>query len=745
MYCCTCILALFLPSAVAFGVLAGIVAAILCVASSSRVTLALCLGLVVSCAHFYRYESNRIPTACFDAPIKASGVITSFPKSHEGVGGSSYLSFDLDVRQSLPTECGSGGKFRAYANSDEEAPAIKIGDSVTGDLRLRPLGSLWNRGKLPSNVHALANKTSALATVTDITAIEQQGSSLSALRYRLSQSISQYAKQAGAERLLQGLLLGRQDALDPKDWLFLREFGIVHVLVVSGVHVSLVMLWMQSLLALPRRFFVFRHDAGPGWVNLTAVSLLACGYVLITGASLPAQRALLMMCVTQSMRVLLWRVSPLSSVLASASLLITINPWSALTSGFWLSVLLTAIIIIETERQAENGPGNRILGWFRLTCVLTLISSALSIFFFHQFSVGAFISNLLIAPIFTAVLLPVGLFGLVMTEFHREAGGWLLGITADIVSELMGLMAAGAMSHLGQLKSIFLQEGVLLFVAVVILTTSLPKKLATTAVLVLPLSLSGSSHHSHTMEVVVADVGQGTLILVSKGDYSLLYDTGGVGGSGTSIAEREVIPWLKSRGVEEIDLLVVSHGDLDHSGGLSAVREYFDITQHWGFEGTPCVAGRELSPSPGFIVSVMMGRGTSASNTNADSCVVLVEFHKQWLLLAGDIPSMAEFELIAGGFLPHKIDILIAAHHGSGTSSSQTFIDKAGPTHTVFTTKRGNRFNHPDSAVLQRFRTAGTVLWDTAYNGAVTFKLTPSGGLSVRGMRSAFSPYWAQF
>ena len=745
MYCCTCILALFLPSAVALGALAGIVAAILTVASSSRVTLALCLGLVVSCAHFYRYESTRIPTACFDAPVKASGVITSFPKSHEGVGGSSYLSFDLDVRRSLPTECGSGGKFRAYANSEEEAPAIKIGDSITGDLRLRPLGSLWNRGKLPSNVHALANKTSTLANVTEITAIEQRGSSLSALRYRLSQSISQYAKQAGAERLLQGLLLGRQDALDPKDWLFLREFGIVHVLVVSGVHVSLVMLWMQSLLALPRRFFIFRNDAGPGWVNLTTVSLLACGYVLITGASLPAQRALLMMCVTQSMRVLMWRVSPLSSVLASASLLITINPWSALTSGFWLSVLLTGIIIIETEREAENGPGNRILGWFRLTLVLTLSSSVLSIFFFHQFSVGAFISNLLIAPIFTAVLLPVGLFGLVMTEIYREAGVWLLGITADIVSELMGLMTAGAMSDLAQLKFVFLHDGILLFVVVAILTSSLPKRVAKTFVLVLPLSLSGSSQLSHTLEVVVADVGQGTLVVVSMGDYTLLYDTGGVGGLGASIAEREVIPWLKSRGVAGIDLLVVSHGDLDHSGGLSAVREYFDITQHWGFEGTPCVAGRELSPSPGFTVSVMMGTGTSASNTNADSCVVLVEFHKQWLLLAGDIPSMAEFELIAGGLLPHKIDILIAAHHGSGTSSSQTFIDKAGPTHTVFTTKRGNRFNHPDSTVLQRFRTASTVLWDTAYNGAVTFKLTPSRGLSVVGMRSAFSPYWAQF
>ena len=132
------------------------------------------------------------------------------------------------------------------------------------------------------------------------------------------------------------------------DWLLLREFGIVHVLVVSGVHVSLVVLWMQNLLKLPRRLFLLRHDTGLGWLNLAAISLVASGYVLLTGASLPAQRALLMMGTAYFMRILFWRVSSLSSVVAAAAVLITINPWSALTPGFWLSVVLTGVIIVET-------------------------------------------------------------------------------------------------------------------------------------------------------------------------------------------------------------------------------------------------------------------------------------------------------------------------------------------------------------------------------------------------------------
>ena len=702
---------------------------------------ALC-GLLVGCAHFYHHETNRIPSACFDTTPEVAGVIVSFPQHGKGVGESHYLSFDLNIRESIPRECGGGIRVRAYAHHEGEAPALKIGDSFVGQVRLRPPGSLWNRGNLPSNVYALANKTSASANVTDIRSIEPGSSLIAQLRYRLSESITHFVKYAEAERLLQGLLLGRQEALHPEDWLFLREFGIVHVLVVSGVHVSLVVLWMQHLLKLPRRLFSLRHDTGSGWLHLAAISLAASGYVLLTGASLPAQRALLMMGTAYFMRILFWRVSSMSSVVAAAAALITINPWSALTPGFWLSVVLTGVIVVETA----DAPSRPILGWLRLTCVLSVASSILTVFFFNQFSTTTLVSNLFIAPLFTVLVLPVGLVGLAIAELNFEVGGWLLTGIAVLVNELLSLMGvATTISGLGRLESVYFHSGIIFIVAVAALGGALPKKLRTPVILLLPFFVSGSSYPSHSAEMVIADVGQGTMVLFTTGDYQILYDTGGVGGSGVSIAEREMIPWLKSRGIGEIDLLVVSHGDLDHSGGLSAVREHFDIKDHWGFGGEPCVTGRELSFLPGFTVSTIAGTGIGSANTNADSCVVFIEYHGQQILLAGDIPISTELELIASGALPPKIVILVAAHHGSATSSSQTFIDKVDPVHTVFTTKRANRFNHPHDSVLRRFLNTETKLWDTAKDGAVTFKTMGSRTFSASGMRSANSPYWAQF
>ena len=742
VYCLTCISALFLPSACALVVFTTGVATTLLVFPRRGATLALLCGVLVSCAHFYRYEDTQIPSSCFDTPIQVEGVIVSFPQRHGGVGESHYLSFDFDIREATPRKCGSRTKVRAYAHYKDVAPALKIGDLITGEIGLRPTGSLWNRGHLPSNIHALANKTSALASISEIRSIESGSSYSGDLRYRLSRAIANSVKYAKAERLLQGLLLGRQEALHPEDWLLLREFGIVHVLVVSGVHVSLVALWIQYLVKLPRRLFLLRHDTGFGWLNLTTISLVASGYVLLTGASLPAQRALLMMGTAYFMRILFWRVSSMSSVVAAAAVLITINPWSALTPGFWLSVLLTGVIVVETA----DAPSRPILGWVRLTCILSVASSLLTVFFFNQFSTAALVSNLLIAPFFTVVVLPVGLLGLAITELNFEVGGWLLTGIAVLVNELLSLMGvANTISGLGRLESVYFHSGIIFIVAVAALGGALPKKLRTPVILLLPFFVSGSSYPSHSAEMVIADVGQGTMVLFTTGDYQILYDTGGVNGSGIAIAEREVIPWLKSRGMGEIDLLVVSHGDLDHSGGLSAVREHFDIKDHWGFGGEPCVTGRELSFFPGLTVSTIAGSGVGSANTNADSCVVFIEYHGQRILLAGDIPSSTELELIASRSLPPQIDILVAAHHGSATSSSQTFIDKVNPRHTVFTTQRANRFNHPHASVLRRFLNTETTLWDTAKDGAVTFKLTRSNGVSANAMRSVSSPYWSQF
>ena len=161
VYCLTCVFALFLPYTGAL-VVSRPQLLPLCWFFRRGATLALLCGVLVSCAHFYRYEDTQIPSGCFDTPIQVE--VSSFPFLNVARVWETlhYLSFDFEIRESIPHECGSRTKVRAYAHYKDVAPALKIGDLIAGEIGLRPTGSLWNRGHLPSNIHALRIKRQRL-------------------------------------------------------------------------------------------------------------------------------------------------------------------------------------------------------------------------------------------------------------------------------------------------------------------------------------------------------------------------------------------------------------------------------------------------------------------------------------------------------------------------------------------------------------------------------------------------------
>ena len=301
---------------------------------------------------------------------------------------------------------------------------FKLGDSITVKLRLRPVASLWNRAQLPRNILSVARGIDATASSSAVQHIEHDAMTLNTIRHNLSELLTEHSGAGDAERVLQGLLLGRKSAMTQDDWALLRGTGIVHAFIVSGVHVSLFALWAQWLFSLPRRLALYPRDSGPSVFHALAVCALTGGYVLLTGASLPAQRAFIMMGFATLMRVTLWPINPLSAVVLAAAILITFNPFSVLTPGFWLSVVLTGVILVETDRVAMTKIGS----WFRLTSIMTLVSSLLGIVFFNQFSLIALLGNLLIAPIFTLVVLPAGLLGMVLGGVFGERAGWLIGV-----------------------------------------------------------------------------------------------------------------------------------------------------------------------------------------------------------------------------------------------------------------------------------------------------------------------------
>jgi competence protein ComEC len=238
----------------------------------------------------------------------------------------------------------------------------------------------------------------------------------------------------------------------------------------------------------------------------------------------------------------------------------------------------------------------------------------------------------------------------------------------------------------------------------------------------------------------------------------MLIDAGGpVGRSGPAeivsafdIGEEVVSPYLWSRRIRRVDIVVLSHAHTDHMGGMPAILENFRPRELWvGIDphSDLYIALLKEAAKLGIIVRHLhtgdavrwgsidiniLAPVLAYTNPNApkndDSLVLAMHFGKASALFEGDAETPSEGAMLAAG-LVHPVTLLKVAHHGSRTSSTQAFVDAASPQDAVISVGRRNTFGHPRPEVVARLATAGTHLFRTDEFGLTTFLLTPDGNI----------------
>jgi competence protein ComEC len=199
------------------------------------------------------------------------------------------------------------------------------------------------------------------------------------------------------------------------------------------------------------------------------------------------------------------------------------------------------------------------------------------------------------------------------------------------------------------------------------------------------------------------------------------------------VAEQIILPFLRSRSIQQVDWLVVSHADLDHSGGTAVIFGGVEVGSVLSGEPLPGIAGERCRAGQGWQASgvdfeFLHPSPGSGVDGNESSCVLRVTAGSHTLLLTGDIEAASERALIQRQ-APLDADIVIVPHHGSTTSSTAPFVGSVRPDYAVISAGYANRWGLPKSVVVDRWASAGAVILNTASSGAVRFRVCTSGGI----------------
>lgn len=579
-----------------------------------------------------------------------------------------------------------------------------------------------------------------------------------------------------AAAIVGALLVGRAIAIpDALRERFARA-GVSHVLAISGLHVGLV----ASAAFLAWRWLLARSE----WLLIEAsvpkLALLGsvvpvAGYAAIAGDNLATLRAEAMGGLLIA-AVLLDRPRDwLASITAAAAAINAARPGAFLEISFQLSFVAVGSIVLglrrlrpwwdawEEERLIRlRGGAWRWLRWLVLSEAVTLSAMAgtapLTAWHFNQISLIALVANPLVVPLL-GVCVGVGLLATATVPIAPSLAGGLFvlaGIGADLVDLVVRACAAlpGASVQVvtpswvelvaiyGALAALLMPAGArrraLLVTCVVVLTGDVAYwTLRRTAASDLTVTFVSVGHG----DCAVAELPGGRVVVVDGGGLSGHFDVG----------RQVVAPLLWRRKIRRIDLLVLTHPDFDHYGGLTFLAGAFSPRELWwnGDVGrgprfaalqqavrdsgaVVRVVGRGIERTVGGVAVRVLHPGSEHASENDRSLTLQLRYGPTTVLLPGDVEAAGERALVYAAGPTLRSTVLKVPHHGSRTSSTAALLDAVAPRFAVLSAGAANRYGLPHPEVVAAYEQRGIALFRTDRDGAVALRIGADGTIAVR-------------
>lgn len=724
-------------------------------AASATVSAALagfCLGIAWHADYASDLLAQRLPAALEGRDLTVTGTVVSLPELRP-TGQQFRLRVDPDSAL-LP---GRTLLLTSYEDVDYRA-----GQRWQLTVRLKQPHGLANPGTLDYEGWLFQHRLSARGYVRQNAprlALGQGGARLARWREALRDRLAQQSAGLSHQWLFLALTLGDRSGVTDQHWEVFSKTGTNHLVVISGLHIGLIAGLCKLLVERLWRVSISGLNHLPAQQAGAVAALIGSVlYSLLAGFGLPAQRATTMVAVFMIAQLLGLRSNGFLSLSVAAVVVLLINPVSVIGAGFWLSFCAVAGLLLVFGGGMQVTRNARQRAWRGVFLSQWVVALSLLVpmgVWQGSVSVIAPLANAAAIPLVGWVLVPLCLLGSAFAVVWPAAAGLVFGlaeIAAGSLFEglawLVQVMPAQTTWQVDADSWLVLGTGALGSVLMLVPLGARYRLLA--ALMLLPLLTPIRHRSSAPLTLHVLDVGQGLAIVVRTPGHTLVYDTGAKLPGGFDTGEAVVAPVLQRLGVRRVDRLIVSHADNDHAGGapgLLAAIPVDDLLLGEPVPGLPdatklCVRGQSWQWDE-VRFRILHPRQGTRSTGNDRSCVLELSLDGLRVLLPGDVESASERLLLAeeGDLLP--LTVLVSAHHGSGTSSSWSFLARTRPGLVIHSAGYRNQFGHPAATIRERYQAFEARQLLTAEQGMVSLTLQGGGEpVLVTSHRQQYRRYW---
>nr|WP_139843797.1 DNA internalization-related competence protein ComEC/Rec2 [Enterococcus sp. 9E7_DIV0242] len=547
---------------------------------------------------------------------------------------------------------------------------------------------------------------------------------------------------------IQILLLGEQSADSELTDTF-NQLGILHLFSLSGMHVVFFFQFFR-LIALKLGVTIEQWF----WLQLV-LSFIFGG---LTGFSISVSRSLLQTNISECNRRFQLKFSSLDTWSLTLFCGVICQPFSLFTLAGQYSYSLSFFILFIGP--ALNGIKQRSVQQLCFSMLLSIFTLPILAVSSYDWKPVGIVLTFLLLPLFEKVLLPNLTILFVSSFFIRVPLAEplmekLLQILNDFFHWLGRMNPFSAtIGHIS--TGLFIIEFLLIFLVLLFLEKKWQRSVIFLGILLL---LINQKYVLQKGIIAYIDVGQGDSILIQAPFHgeTILIDTGGkLDFSKEEWRERKnkknnadytVLPFLKSRGIDNLDKVIITHADTDHMGDLLSISDKVFIKQVYfpkgaeadvpflnmlqqlaqrGTEVSPILAGEKIDSL--FQLRVLSPSSVGEGGNN-DSLVIHTKIAAANFLFTGDLEETGELELIRK-YPQLPVDILKIAHHGSKTSTSKAFITQLKPKQAIISSGRNNRFGHPHSETLATLSESDVAVFQTAESGMIYYEWLPFIALS---------------